>query len=242
MLAFTALLSLATYVFADITFSLTAKGDNINSNVGIDGSYLALNNQAATFILQTPSGYLTANGEDVVLTPKGIMLGSEDNRSKDFGIENGMLRSGDTNDMFDFYRCPDGTLANFHCTDGVAVTLYTGDVTESTSTAVEESTSTAAEESTSTVPTQETSSSSEEASWSSTQAWSSTEAATTSSVTQMPSYNSTVTDTHSTLVTITSCLDNACSLASASASTFEGGAAQAKYAAGAVALAGALLL
>lgn len=248
MLALTALLSLATYVFADETFSLTAKGDGINSKVGIDGSKLALNNQAATFILQTPSGYLTANGQDVVLTPNGIELGSEANHSKDFGVEDGKLRSGPSSDKFDFYSCPDGTLANFQCLGGVAITLYTGDVTETASSAEPSSSSASSTQQTTSASSKVSSSTSEvhsttsETSSSAPETWSSTSVAPSSSVTEAPVANGTVTDLHSTLVTITTCLDHACTKSSANVSTFEAGAGQAKYAAGAIAIAGALLL
>lgn len=256
MLALTALLSLATYVFADETFTLTAQGANINSKVGVANSKLVLNNQAATFILQTPSGYLTANGHNVVLTPEGIET-SDSNQSKDFGIEDGKLRNGPSIDKFDFYSCPDGSIANFQCLGGVAITLYTGGATETATTAaapVTSSSSAAAAPATSSSAATAPATSSVKQSTSSAQQVSST--TTKASSTSAPSSkvtsaaavnsayaNSTVTDLHSTLLTITSCKSNACSSKpTAGVSTYQGAAAQAKYAAGAIAVAGALLL
>ncbi|KAM9920597.1 hypothetical protein OXX59_007100 [Metschnikowia pulcherrima] len=226
MLALTALLSLATFVFADETFTLTAQGENINSKVGVANSKLVLNNEAATFILQTPSGYLTANGQNVVLTPQGIEV-SDSNQSKDFGVEDGKLRSGPSSDKFDFYSCPDGTLANWQCDGGVAISLLTGDAAQ---TSTETS---ASSQASSTHASSSHASSVHSSSWTEVHS---------SSVTKAPvSGNSTVTDVHSTLKTITSCSDDACH-STASVSSYEGAAAQAKYAAGAIAVAGALLL
>lgn len=247
MLALTALLSLATYVFADETFTLTAQGANINSKVGVANSKLVLNNQAATFILQTPSGYLTANGHNVVLTPEGIET-SDSNQSKDFGIEDGKLRNGPSIDKFDFYSCPDGSIANFQCLGGVAITLYTGGATETATTAAapvtSSSSSAAAAPATSSV--KQSTSSAQQVSSTTTKAASAS--APSSKVTSAAAVNSayansTVTDLHSTLVTITSCKSDACSSKpTAGVSTYQGAAAQAKYAAGAIAVAGALLL
>lgn len=209
MLALTALLSLAAFVSADQTFSLVGRGENFEYNVEIADGVLGFNNggEIGSFLLHEPSGYLAAQGKEVIVGTDNLYLSSDDH-SKDFGIEDGKLRFNVQGTGF--YACPKGTayeVSTTQCDSGVSIELYTAGAAADPSS----------------VPASSAAPSSE-----------------APATSEAPAANATVVHSHSTLVTITSCAEGVeCTPV---VSSFEAGAAQAGFAAGAVALAGAMLL
>lgn len=237
------LLTLAAYVAADQTFSLTAVGNSVNFPVQLDNDRLVLNTgSAATFNLEEPAGYISASGGSsdnyLTSTPQyGLVLRSKGEASSAWGYIDGHLRlnAGNVNS---FYACPlsDDTyyINGSPCLEGgEEVSLNLDGSSDNTSTTSEASSSTTSEDS-STTP--EASSSTESITETSSEA----EPTTSTPV----GYNSTTTEEHtsSTLVTITSCSDDACTSSVAPSVTPVNAGAQAKVAAGAFAAAAALLL
>lgn len=221
------LLTLAAYVAADQTFSLTAVGKTLNFPVQLDNDRLVLKTgNAVTFNLEEPSGYVSVVGRRgetfLTSTPQyGLVLRSKNDASSAWGFIDGHLRlnAGTVNS---FYACPDRDGEHYYingspCNEGgEQVDLNVdGAVTPSSSAAPESSaapvTSSAAPSS---IPVSSTAT------------------------------NGTVTEKHtsSTLVTVTSCSDQVCTSTPAPSITPVNGGSQAKVAAGALAAAAALLL
>lgn len=232
------LLTLAAYVAADQTFSLTAVGDTVNFPVQLDNDRLVLNaGSGASFNLEEPAGYVSAIGRDneqyLTSTPQyGLVLRDKGDASSAWGFIDGHLRlnAGNVNS---FYACPNGDegtsyyISGTPCNeggeqvnlniDGAVVSTSSEAPATSSETPVEPS-SEAPADTTSEAPVEPTS--------------------------EAPT-NGTTTEEHtlSTLVTITSCSDEVCTSSAVPPSVSpENGGAQAKIAAGALAAAAALLL
>lgn len=226
MLSYTALLSLAALAVAE-SFTLTAVGDNINSEVTYSGSLLTLKDgSVATFNLEQPAGYLDVNGQYVASTPdKGLTLTDKSDASSAWGYVDNKLRLNAAGSQNKFYACADGSAYKLSGIPGdgcTQVDLYLGNSAPASSSEAPASSSAAP-------------ASSSEAPATSSEAPASTTLAPASS--EAPA---TTTDVSSTLVTVTSCSEG-CSK-SATVSSFEAGAGQAKMAAGALVAVGALLL
>lgn len=131
--------SLAAYVLADQTFTLNAKGGDIDTPVTLSGAIIGLENGSPFEVdLHEPSGYATINGKYVSLTPGGIMTTLDKSEaSKDFGVDDGKLRSGPSEDRF--WACKAGTgytLQNFQkdgCTEVALLVTLRGETSTSAS-------------------------------------------------------------------------------------------------------------
>lgn len=138
-LGYTAFVTLAAAVAADQTFSLTAKGGKIEQpvNVDSDGVFYLGKGKTATFKLEEPSGYMSVDGKYVSLEQDIHEVTNNSQRSKDFGVENNQLRSGPSEDKFDFYACPSGsdvyTLKIYQADNCQKIGLYLAGASESTS-------------------------------------------------------------------------------------------------------------
>lgn len=131
------IVALASIVAADQTFSLTAQGDDVNEAVKLgDDGYLYLGSGSdATFTLEEPSGYLSVDGQKIGLEG-GLHTASQEQASKDFGVEDGKLRTGPSIDKFDFYACPKDdvyTLQSYTCDGGKSVSLVVDGASEPSS-------------------------------------------------------------------------------------------------------------
>lgn len=125
-----AFVSLAAYVFADQSFTLTAKGGDIDTPVTISGAIIGLENGSpATIDLLEPSGLATIRGQYVAITPGGITTTlDESSASKDFGVDDGKFRSGSSENKSQWWACkaPTGyTLQHFQKDGCTEVALLT---------------------------------------------------------------------------------------------------------------------
>lgn len=226
MLAYAALLTLASLVAAD--FNLVATGGSLSYPVNVDGSKLVLNGgSSASFNLEEPAGYLSTSGGYATATPnEGVVLNDKGDASSNWGFVDGKLRlgAGATGGSTDFYACPSGdsyTIWTFSSDGCVLVSITQGDATAPASTSAAPETSTAAPETSTAAP--ETSSAAPE---------------TTSAA---PETTSAAPETSSEAPT-TLASSTVTSEVPSVTSSFVAGAGQAKIAAGAIAAVGAFLL
>jgi hypothetical protein len=100
--------SFAAYVLADQSFTLNAKGGDIDTPVTISGAIIGLENGSpAKFDLHEPSGLATIEGKYVAITPGGLtIIMNKSSASKDFGVADGIFRTGSSEN---WWACKDTT-------------------------------------------------------------------------------------------------------------------------------------
>ena len=107
-----AFVALASTVFG-ASVQLTAQGDDINTPVTFNSKGLTLNDgSVATVDIDEPSGFATVDGKYLLISPSPaqiVFVGSQGEASKDFGVTDGLFRSGPSGDNTVFYACPADT-------------------------------------------------------------------------------------------------------------------------------------